>query len=61
VPFAIKARSDLPAEALAFGEPREPSAGIITLEIGSDALLRVPGEVPVDRVAAMVRALGEVP
>jgi transposase len=61
VPLAIEAHSDLPAEAPAFAEAREPSAGIMTVEIGGDVVLRVPGDVPVDRIAAVVRALRGAP
>ena len=31
--------------------------GIETVEIGADIVLRVPGDVPVERAAALVRAL----
>lgn len=57
VPLAIEAHSDLLAEAPVLAEAREPSAGIMTVEIGADVVLRVPGDVAVDRIAAVVRAL----
>ncbi len=31
--------------------------GVMTIEVGSDLLLRIPGDVAVDRAAALVRAL----
>lgn len=33
------------------------TCGVITIEIGSDLVLRVPGDVPVERAAAVARAL----
>ena len=35
----------------------ERTVGIITIEIGNDLVLRVPGDVPAERAAALVRAL----
>ena len=57
VPLAIEARSDLPAATPVLAQAGEPSAGIMTVEIGADVVLRVPGDVAVDRIAAVVRAL----
>lgn len=57
VPLAIEARSELPAEAAAPAETGEISHGVMTVELGADVVLRVPGDVPVDRAAALVRAL----
>jgi transposase len=34
-----------------------PKVQVLTLEIGSDVVMRVPNEVPVERVAALVRAV----
>lgn len=31
--------------------------GVITIEIGNDLVLRVPGDVPAERAAAVARAL----
>jgi len=61
VPLAIEAHSDLPAEAPAFAEAREPSAGIMTVEIGPDLRLRIPGDGAVERAAALILALRGVP
>jgi len=33
------------------------TGGVITIEIGNDLVLRVPGDVPVERAAAVARAL----
>jgi len=43
-------------------EPPTPVAegitvGTVAVEIGADLVLRVPGDVPVERVAALVRAM----
>jgi transposase len=38
-------------------ETVEVSTGLITLEIGADIVLRVLGDVAVERVAALVRAM----
>ncbi|QDA35684.1 transposase (plasmid) [Paracoccus liaowanqingii] len=35
----------------------ERTVGVITIEIGNDLVLRVPGDVPVERAAAVARAL----
>jgi transposase len=35
----------------------QEGSGVMTIEVGSDLLLRIPGDVAVDRAAALVRAL----
>ena len=57
VPLAITTELRQPADALPIADAIEASSGIVTLEIGSDLVVRVPGDVPVDRVAALVRAM----
>lgn len=57
VPLAITTEPRRPADALPIADAIEASSGIVTLEIGSDLVVRVPGDVPVDRVAALVRAM----
>lgn len=47
---------------LAVGDHSDPSTlppvpGVLTVEIGADIVLRVPGDVAVERAAALVRAL----
>ncbi len=56
VPLAIAAE---PGEVLDVLPPKLPEAvrPVLTLEIGPDVVMRVPGDVPVDRVAALVRAM----
>lgn len=61
VPLALEAHAESPAEAAAPAEAGEPSPGIMTVEIGADVVLRVPGDVAVDRIAAVVRALRGAP
>ena len=34
-------------------------SGVMTIEVGADVVLRIPGDVAVDRAAALVRALRE--
>jgi transposase len=57
VPLAITAE---PSEAVGvLAPPKLPEAvsAVLTLEIGPDVVIRVPGDVPVERVAALVRAM----
>ena len=57
VPLAIAAE---PREALdILPSPKLPEAvrPVLTLEIGPDVVMRVPGDVPVERIAALVRAM----
>lgn len=52
VPLAVAPDLQTASEATAEG-----SQGIMTVEIGVELVLRVPGDVPLDRVAALVGAL----
>lgn len=55
VPLAITTE---PKEAASpVSEPVAATSGIVTVEIGVDLVVRVPCDVPVDRVAALVRAM----
>lgn len=57
VPLAITAE---PSEAVGvLAPPKLPEAvlSVLTLEIGPDVVMRVPGDVPVERVVALVRAV----
>jgi len=61
VPLAIAAEPPEPCNSLSLSKlasdrPQTGSAGL-TLEIGSDVVMRMPGDVPVERVAALVRAV----
>ena len=53
VPLAIAAE---PSEAVNVLAPPAVSS-VLTLTIGPDVVMRVPGDVPVERVAALVRAM----
>ena len=57
VPLAIAAEPSETVSVLA--PPPLPAAvlPVLTLEIGADVVMRVPGDVPVERVAALVRAM----
>ena len=57
VPLAITAERAVDADAPVCLETVEVSTGLITLETGADIVLRVPGDVAVERVAALVRAM----
>jgi transposase len=57
VPLAITVERAVIADAPVSLETVEVSTGLITLEIGADIVLRVPGDVAVERVAALVRAM----
>ena len=47
----------LAVEPEASTEAADTSFGAITIEVGGDVVLRVPGDVPAERAAALVRAL----
>jgi hypothetical protein len=36
---------------------RQDAAGMMTVELGADVVVRIAGDVPIDRAAALVRAL----
>ena len=57
VPLAVTPEPQVAADAPAVSEAGEGSKGIMTLEIDGDLVLRVPDDVVVERVAALVRAL----
>lgn len=57
VPLAINLEPQEAGDALPIQEPVAAPSGIVTLEIGSDLVMRVPCDVPVDRIAALVRAM----
>jgi transposase len=57
VPLAITTEPRQTADVTSVLEQVLATSGIMTLEIGSDLVVRVPGDVPVDRVAALVRAM----
>jgi transposase len=57
VPLAITTEPPQITDTSPDLEPVTATLGIVTLEIGSDLVVRVPGDVPVDRVAALVRAM----
>lgn len=55
VPLAITTESKTATDT--FPEPVAAASQIVTVEIGAAVVMRVPGDVPVDRVAALVRAM----
>lgn len=58
VPLAIAAE---PTGAAKLPETVEIVAGIMSVEIGDDVVLHVPGDVPVERAAAFILALRGAP
>jgi transposase len=59
VPLAIAAEPREPVNTLSLPKlaSDRPQVQVLTLEIGPDVVMRVPGDVPVERVAALVRAV----
>ncbi|MCK3781225.1 transposase [Ensifer sesbaniae] len=57
VPLAITTEPKTATDALPIPDPVAAASQIVTVEIGADLVVRVPGDVPVDRVAALVRAM----
>ncbi|MBY0135068.1 transposase [Paracoccus yeei] len=54
VPLAIAAE---PTKSAKLPERAEILPGVMSVEIGDDVVLRVPSDVPVERAAALIRAL----
>ncbi|WP_209893714.1 IS66-like element accessory protein TnpA [Rhizobium leguminosarum] len=59
VPLAIAAEPPEPVNRFSLPRvvPDGPQVQVLTLQIGSDVVMRVPNDVPVERVAALVRAI----
>jgi transposase len=57
VPLAITAEPSEALNVLALPPLPEAVLPVLTLEIGPDVVMRVPGDVPVERVAALVQAV----
>jgi transposase len=53
VPLSVESEAELPMN----GPEAKMGSSTLTLEIGDDLVLRVPSDVPVERVAALARAL----
>lgn len=53
VPLSVEPEAELPMSL----PEANMGSGTLTLEIGDDLVLRVPSDVPVERVAALARAL----
>ncbi|MBI1169888.1 transposase [bacterium] len=60
VPLAIAADPKRSVDPPASVAMVQAAPGVMTLEIGTDCVLRVPGDVPVARAAALVRAMREM-
>ena len=57
VPLAITAEPSGAMSVVAPPKLPEAVSAVLTLEIGPDVVMQVPGDVPVERVAALVRAM----
>lgn len=57
VPLAITMEPKMATEASSLPAPVKVGSQIVTVEIGADLVVRVPGDVPVERAAALVRAM----
>jgi transposase len=57
VPLAIATEPEEVCDASPIPAPVAAASQIVTVEIGADLVVRVPGDVPVDQVAASVRAM----
>lgn len=57
VPLAMMEEPEECSKTLPVPHLVEMTSGIVSLEIGSDLVMRVPCDVAVDRVAALVRAM----
>jgi len=57
VPLAITTEPKTASDALPTPEAAAAASGIVTVEIGSHLVVRVPCDMPVDRVASLVRTM----
>lgn len=57
VPLAITMEPKTATEVSPLPDPVKVGSQIVTVEIGADLVMRIPGDVPVDRVAVLVRAM----
>jgi transposase len=57
VPLSIAGEPDMPAAAVRAPETVKAAAGVVVIEVGTDLVVKVPGDVSVSRVAALVRAM----
>ena len=57
VPLAITAEPNEAVSVLGLPEQPEADSTVLTLQIGQDVVMQVPADVPVERVASLVRAM----
>ena len=57
VPFAVACEAEPSPDYGASVETSSDVAGMMTVELGADVVVRIAGDVPIDRAAALVRAL----
>ena len=57
MPLSISGEPPISATVTQVSEAMAATAGIVTIEIGVDLVVKVPGDVSVDRVVALVGAM----
>ena len=57
VPVALAVEPTEPLKSQPKPASDGPRAQVLTVRIGADVVIRVPGDVPVERIAALVRAV----
>ena len=57
VPLAVACEEDPSPDCEASVETSSAAVGMMTVELGADVVVRIAGDVPIDRAAALVRAL----
>jgi transposase len=57
VPLAVACEAEPAPDCGASVETSSDVAGMMTVELGADVVVRIAGDVPIDRAAALVRAL----
>lgn len=57
MPLSIAGEPPISATVTQVSEAMAATAGIVTIEIGVDLVVKVPGDVSVDRVVALVGAM----
>jgi transposase len=57
VPLAVVCEAEPAPDCGTSVEASLDAAGMMTVELGADVVVRIAGDVPLDRAAALVRAL----
>lgn len=57
VPLTVMSAAEPASGSMASADVSPDAAGIMTVELGGDMVVRIAGDVPIDRAATLVRAL----